>query len=369
MRKRPNGAWELRVHVGYDRGLDGRRRRSVSRTFRGSKRDAEAALRALCAAVDEDRAVAATERGTVTELAREWLDAIEPKRSPMTVQRYRQILDGHVLPELGRMQVARVTPRHVDTYLRGRRQAGQSASSVNQHRAVLSGMFKLARRWGLTEHDPVRDVDRERIEATEIEVVDPKALRRMLAAVMAVDQTAGTFMRLVAATGLRRGEVCGLQWGDLDGDRLTVRRAVVQPTGSAPVVKDTKTHQVRVVTLDPETVAVLEDHRVACERVARLGGAQLGPWMFSGDEASRVPMRPERLSRWWRRWADAAGVDGRLHDLRHLHASFLLAEGVNPVEVAARLGHGSSATTLRIYAHVMPGRDDASVSAAAKLLG
>jgi integrase len=364
LRERSKGVWELRVYAGKH-PITGKKQ-AKSRTFRGGRRAAELELRRLIADVEADRVPVAAS-GTVEELAGEWLATIERSRSPMTVQRYRGILYGHILPALGSMRVAAVSTRTVEAHLAASAKT-LAPSTVNQHRAVLSGMFQAARRWGLVDRDPVRDVPREPLRQAPRDVLPPDAVRRLLDTVMEADELQGTLLRVMAATGMRRGEAVGLQWSDLDGDRLHVRRAVVEPVGGPLVVKDPKTHRVRAVTLDAGTVAAIEDHRAACERLARLGGVRPGPWMFSLDEGQRVPLRPSIVSRWWRRWADRGGVGGRLHDVRHLHASFLLAEGVDPVEVAARLGHGSTATTLAVYAHVLPGRDGGSAAAAAKML-
>lgn len=289
LREKRAGVWELRVYVGTD-PLTGRRRQQ-SKTFRGTRRQAEVALAELVAQVAHDRPDPA-EASTVRQLAADWLAAIERQRATLTVQGYRSIVDRYIVPALGARKVSAVSVRDLDRYFDALADQGLAASTMNQHRAVLAGMFKLARRWGLVVKDPMVDVPRRHGTKGERDAVPPELAPLLFDTAVRTNPTMATLLRVAAVTGARRGELCGLQWGDLDGRRLTVRRAVVKPTGGAVEVKDTKSHQVRRVTLDAETVAVLEDHRATCERRARACGVRLGPWMFSTDAACRVPMTP-----------------------------------------------------------------------------
>lgn len=214
------------------------------------------------------------------------------------------------------------------------------------------------------------DVPRRHGTKGERDAVPPELAPLLFDTAVRTNPTMATLLRVAAVTGARRGELCGLQWGDLDGRRLTVRRAVVKPTGGAVEVKDTKSHQVRRVTLDAETVAVLEDHRATCERRARACGVRLGPWMFSTDAACRVPMTPGTVSQWWTRLVRRCGhPELRLHGLRHLSASFLLAQGVPVAVVSDRLGHSVTSTTFNSYAHVLAGQDEAAAEVAGSLFG
>ena len=99
-------------------------------------------------------------------------------------------------------------------------------------------------------------------------------------------------------------------------------------------------------------------HRLL-EARAKMCGHDLAPtaFVFSDSADCTEPIPPDRLTQAWRRLADSVGVDSRLHDLRHLQASFLLDAGESVTTVAARLGHRDTSTTLRVYAHLMPGAD------------
>jgi len=172
--------------------------------------------------------------------------------------------------------------------------------------------------------------------------------------------------RLLASTGMRRGEVLALRWRDVDLDagRLAVRRSVVvvkdKGAGQRLVEGPTKTRQARVVDLDAGTVAALRAYRAVRGGLALDLVRETALVLSNLDGAHR---HPERFSR---RFAGqlagartALGEDGlpviRLHDLRHTHATLLLADGVPVKVVSERLGHASATITLTVYQHVHPG--------------
>lgn len=171
---------------------------------------------------------------------------------------------------------------------------------------------------------------------------------------------------LLAMTGMRRGEALALRWRhiDLDAGTASVRRSagVVRVKGEGAVITegDTKSGKPRVIDLDAGTVAVLRAHRRARGAV-HLNHVQADALLFGDHEGSH--RHPERISRTFKAevqrcrkaLGDATPPKIRLHDLRHTHATLLLAKGVPVKVVSERLGHTSATITLQVYAHVMPG--------------
>ena len=238
---------------------------------------------------------------------------------------------------------------------------GRGPTAIRNIHAMLKTAFNQALRWEMLDRNPALLATPPRIAANEVEPPDPEAVKRVIdAASRSHDPENALIFRLLAATGCRRAELCGMRWSDFDIDRhkVTLRRSVVQ-VGSRLHEKDTKTHQQRTVTLDPDTITLLRAHREAMLERATTFDVTLAPdaFLFSEIPGGATPIAPDRLTQAWRRLADQEGVDARLHDLRHLQASVLLNAGESITTVAARLGHRDTATTLRVYAHLMPGAD------------
>lgn len=183
----------------------------------------------------------------------------------------------------------------------------------------------------------------------------------VVAAAIGTDQLA---LRLAATLGTRRGETVALRWSDVDFDTATVvvRRSLAYTAGSGVVERGTKTGEdgQRPLAVDLPLVAMLRRHRTAQLELALSAGIE-ARWVLS-DDAGLTPWRPDRLTRVFaaaRRRAGVAGV--RLHDLRHYVATTMLHDGASAIEVAGVLGHASTATTLDVYAHYLPGRGRAGI--------
>jgi integrase len=184
-------------------------------------------------------------------------------------------------------------------------------------------------------------------------------------------------IRLAAMTGIRRGELCGLRWADVDLDagRISVRQAMVTVKGQ-PLLSDVKTARSRrVIDLDPETVSVLRTWRRTQLEQRMLVGAGWPDTGFVFTMPTGESWHPDTISQAFDRLIERVNRAGavvipriRLHDLRHTHATHLLAAGVNVKVVSERLGHASVAFTLDTYAHVIPGQQADAAAAVAALL-
>jgi integrase len=202
--------------------------------------------------------------------------------------------------------------------------------------------------------------------------IQPPAIadtRALLLAAEHQDPDLAALLRVLVATGARRGEACGLRWSDLDLDARTavICRSVASVAGGS-VVKDTKTHAARRLALDPATVAALQRRRERAEALATICRIDVVPsaFVFSSAPDSSAPLHPDTVTNGFQRLCRRLGLRGvRLHDLRHLHATRLLAAGVPVRTVSGRLGHANAATTLNVYAHFL----DASDRHAAEVIG
>ncbi|MDT0278239.1 tyrosine-type recombinase/integrase [Blastococcus goldschmidtiae] len=351
---------------------DGTRRVVLKRGFK-TRRDAAAALRAE---------VRKAEMGEWVEPSKQRLDAylaewIQGQRlSPATLASYRKNIRLHVDPYLGAQPVARLTGPSVDAWMRmleesGRAdgQGGLSARTVRYVFTILRSALGDAVKQGRLSVNPTdRSTPPSPSEARppEMQAWTAAELGRFLRWAQARDADLAMGWRLLAATGMRRGEALALRWRDVDLDagRLQVRRSlgVVKAKGAGEqlVEGSTKTGQARVVDIDADTVASLRAYRAARGRLA-LDLVRDAALVLGNLEGTH--RHPERYSR---RFVEqvvqarrALGEDQlpriRLHDLRHTHATLLLAAGEPVKVVSERLGHASATITLTVYQHVHPG--------------
>jgi integrase len=247
-----------------------------------------------------------------------------------------------------------------------------SVSSVREVHAVLSGALSAAMRWGWIAVNPLEAVKRPRQQHPQPDPPSAEEAARIVSAAWEQDIDWGTFVWLTFVTGARRGEMLGLAWEhvDLTAGLLTIRRNLVREGGKT-IIKDTKTHQMRIVSLDPDTVAILSDHKQRVEqRCAEIGNTLTDDsFVFSYAPDHRRPCDPDGVTHRYSRMTAGLHLDTHLHALRHYSATELIAAGVDVRTVAGRLGHGGGgATTLRVYAAWLAAADKTAANLLASRL-
>ncbi len=368
MRERAPGVWELRVPLARDPVTGTRGQLSVR--FRGTKREAEKELARVVAAADDGRATAT--QATLAFLLDRWWEQKKGRLSLSTAAEYRRIIDRQVVPELGKVKLSKLTVADLDSlYLRLER-TGLAPSSIRQVHAVLSGALKQAVKWRWMGSNPARDASLPAARRQRIQPPDPAKVRALMVAAEAHSPEMGLFIRLAALLGARRGELCGLQWGDINevAGTVKIRRGIIE-VASAMHVKDTKTHAERVVSLDPATAALLRRHRAYVEERAALCEAALveDAFILSPAPDGSVPLRPNLATDVFRRVRHDVGLDtARLHDLRHFVATQLIGAGHDIRTVSGRLGHAQTSTTLNTYAAFLGARDREAANQLAAIL-
>jgi len=370
VRKRGTG-WQLAVYMGR---TSGGRRRYVYEVVRGTKRDAERRLSALIAEVQAGKRNAPTST-TIESLAEAWWETVSPDLSPTTRRGYRRLLDRRILPALGAKRLTRLSTQELDRYYvdlgKGVAPGGGPLAprSIRHIHAVISGMLATALRWGWIASSPAERARLPRIRTRHVSAPDPEDVARLLEAAARYSLEFGTYLRLAAATGARRGELCGLRWSDVDIElgELSVQRSIASSDTDSTVLveKDTKSHQGRVIALDHGSIVALGDlRRAAVERALAAGVSYAGDaYLFSDDPAGARAWHPDAVTATFRRVARHAGVAGvRLHDLRHYHGTMLADLGVPLPSIRDRLGHRDLQTT-NLYAHGRKASDRAAADA------
>lgn len=363
------GRWELRVYLGRD-PVTGRKRQR-SRTFHGGARAADRALAKMVTDLGVDRT--APTAATLNDLLARWMPLVWRDRSPTTANGYESIIRRHLAPTIGATALGKLRADQLDALYQHLADQGLAAATVTRVHAVISSALTQGTKWGWVDQNVARLATPPSAGHHEPTLPAPDVIHRLALAAAERDPDFATLIGVKLKLACRRGEVCGLQWGDVDLERgvVRIRRAVVEVRGQGLAVKDTKTHAVRVMAIDDATVAALTAHRVRAEERAGWAEVELGPgsFVFSRDPSGASPLRPGSVTQTWRRLCKREGVQGvRLHDLRHLHASVLIDAGVALPTVSARLGHRDQTTTANIYAHVLPASDRAAADIAGRLL-
>ena len=327
-----------------------------------TRRGAERVLAELVKRV-HDGAYRPPDRISLGDYLRErWLPVKRTRVKPLTAEVYEKSIRLYIAPHIGRIPLQRLCADDLDglyaTLLTsGKRDGtGLSASSVRLVHATLHSALRDAVRKGTVERNvaDAADPPATRRVGQNVQVWTREELRRFLTAVADHDLHARFFV--AAATGMRRGELAGLRWSDIDLDaaRLTVSHQIIGVGGELRV-SDLKTASSRrTVALDEATVSELRRHwRHQREQQLATGARSEWDYVFAQPDGS--PPNPHRITDAFIRAVKRLDVPRiRFHDLRHTHATILLQHNVNPKVVSERLGHSNAAVTMNIYQHVMP---------------
>ncbi|HEX8770155.1 MAG TPA: tyrosine-type recombinase/integrase [Acidimicrobiales bacterium] len=354
MREKRKGYWELRVDAGTDPVTH--RRRQISRGFQGGQRAAEAALRALASEVDAGR-----HRGTEATfgaLLEAWYGQAVDSWSPTTTERVRSLIDRHLAPALGDTPLSKLGAAQLDALYRRLRSEGLSPATVRKVHNVAHRALNQALRWQWLAANPAAAASPPAVHDAEIRPPPSELARELVALADKTNPELAAFLRISAATGARRGEICALRHSDFDGQSLLFARAAVRDHGRT-VIKGTKTNRERRIALDPLTASMLAAQAQRQRDRARDHELELiaDPYLFA-DVTGEHPWSPNSVSLSFGRLRRTLGAKGvRLHDLRHLHATELLAAGVPVKTVAGRLGHARASMTHDRYGHWVPASD------------
>ena len=230
-----------------------------------------------------------------------------------------------------------------------------SAMTIRQIHSILSGAFAAAVRWEWIDRNPAGSAKLPKARHRSPASPTPADVAAAIAAARDLQlELLALYMWLAAVTGARRGELCSLQWTDVDLDAGVVHIASSYLVrGGQKMRKDTKTHQERDLAIDAVTVAVLAERKQHAQALLADVGVKLPPnaYVFSSDPTGLTPWNPDWVSHKVAEVAGRKGVSLNVKALRHYTASQLLAGGIDLRNTAARLGHGGGgATTLRHYA-------------------
>lgn len=361
MRERSPGIWQLRVAAGAD-PIDGKRR-TVTETFRGSKRAAATRLGDLAREVERSGSGAAQTTLQATIIA--WrADTTHASGTARNYDLAVATIPNHLLrAPVGTIRAATIRD------LEKRVEAQHGIHRTRAVHAVISGALTYAWREEWIPTNAARRVTppaQTRRRSTTPSVVE---LRKLLAVVEERPEMYA-WLLMSSMVGGRRSEILALHWSDVDLDagQVSITKAL-DPVGGG--VKATKTEDERTVAIGPELVGALRRWRLAFkERAMSVGTKPVkDPYVFANSFDGAQPWRPDVATKRFGKLRDKVGVNCRLHDLRHYVATSLLTGGVPAKVVADRMGHKRTATTQDLYGHAIPAADRASAEMLERGLG
>jgi integrase len=295
------------------------------------------------------------ERQTLAQFLEQWLSDIVAQRCRQTTRKVYTESVRRIIKHIGQIQLSKLTAQHVQRMLKALADEGYAPATVDRARDVLINALNTATEWQLIPRNVAKSTAPPKVEQYEAKVLTTGEAQQLMRA--AQGDRLELLWRMVLSLGLRKGEILGLRWSDVDFDARAMQIAVNLQlvNGKLVLVKPKTKESQRILPLPPLLVAALRQHKTQQIQEQLVAGNQ---WKEHGLVfCTRVgtPIAPRNLTRSWQALLKRAGLSHlRFHDLRHSCASFLAAqpEKVHPKVVQQMLGHSDLRTTLRIYTHV-----------------
>ena len=324
-------------------------------TVRGNRKRAEAVLTERRTSL-ETGSFSGKKKLTVGAYLQDWLETYAVTNcTAKTVQGYKQSINCYTGPISG-ITLQKLDATHIQPIYAGMIKRGLSNRSVDALHKALSIAFNTAVKQGTIKRNILDAVIAPKVIKKEVEVWDTET--RAKAMTILRESQYGDFYQLGLMTGMRRGELAGLKWANVNlaSKHLQVVNTLQRITGQGLMNGQPKTERSRrSIALSPDTVSLL--HEIRGKQITQ----QLevaDAWTDSGyvfTHPDGMPIDPNLATRAFKKVVTTSGLPKlTIHGLRHTHATILLEQGVNPKVVSERLGHASVATTMDIYSHVLP---------------
>lgn len=313
------------------------------------------------------------------DFAKRWMEEYaKPRLAPKTFCRYGDYLN-RIVPAIGHIKLADLRPLHLNAFYQNLAEPGVNKQgkrdkhgklaerkplapkTILEHHRLISKILNTAVRWELLDRNVAERADPPKVPYREQRCLDEKETKHMLSLLSAEPIQYRTMITLLVFTGMRRGELCGLEWKDIDFENQTVTICrTSQYIGNKEfITKEPKTRSgIRKLTVGTAVCRLLKSYRT-CQALERLKAGD--KWVDTDrlfTQWNGMPIYPDTVTDWFAKFLKRNDLPKvTLHSLRHSNATLMIAEGVDIRTVSNRLGHAQASTTLNIYAHALKSRD------------
>lgn len=309
-----------------------------------------------------------------------WMtDHAQKQCAPKTIKRYKELLV-RINKAIGHMKLCEIQPHHLSQFYDNlgengvniKTGGGLSKKTIQHHHRLISSILGTAVTWQILFSNPASRVKPPKVERKEAVYLEDYEVSKLLDCLQIEPIQYRTMIILLLHSGLRRGELCGLEWKDLDFKNciLVIRRASQYLPEDGIFTKDPKTGaSIRTMKLPVEVFNMLEDYR----RHQNKERLKLGDRWEENDrlftQLEGKPIHPDTITDWFKKFLRKNNLpDINVHSLRHTNASLMIFAGVPISTVAKRLGHAQISTTSNIYAHALRSSDEIASEAIGNIL-
>lgn len=348
-RTKDNKTWSVVIELKKVKG----KRQQKWYTVKGNKKDAEKFLTEKLRELDTGTFID-SKNINVRQYFNFWYEQhCLNNLSPTTYESYRRNLDNYILEELGHIRLEDLKPMHLQSFYTKCSRKGLSNKTILYFHRIIHCALKQAMKWQFIIRNVADCVDTPKPEKYKPLVLNNKEITELINAIYNTD----IYIPVVIAiyTGMRRGEILGLTWNNIDLEQGTLK--VVQalyPTKKGLIFSTPKTeNSIRKISLPLTLINILKEYKIEQETIKNRLGDNYNNLNLVCSQTDGNPIHPTRLNH---KFKDLLAENNlppiRFHDLRHSHASLLLKEHVEPKVISERLGHSNINITLDIYSHV-----------------
>ena len=374
---KPNGTYLIRISCGLD---SSGKQIAKSKTFRPSKpnlsfqklnKEIENFIEAFEEEARSDNPTVRFDKITFKDFCPKYLELKKTVLSPNSYAFYETIINTELIPKFGKMKLREIKTYHIQEFIqylttekkhRNGEAGGISPSTVRRYATVLRSILSLAYQLEYTDNDAgaSKRIIFPKVETCEVEVYTEEEVRVIFSALDAEPINIRALVELAIFTGMRRGEIVGLKWSDIDFENqsLSIKRSIYKPKDGKALEKEPKSKSsIRTISLPEHLIKTLLEYKLHQDRHISFMGEAWNKLDYVFTEEDGLVMNPQTPTRQFSNFLKRHNIRHlKFHGLRHTSATMLLANGCDIKTVSSRLGHADLETT-GIYLHALESTD------------